>query len=356
MPDGSNNAIIAARPTVAMDGQDNVGLTSGLLGLDIVETVNGLYRCEALFGNWGSSSGSTNFEYFDRRVLDFGKGFQIKLGSDKIFDGRISAIEGRFPEGGPPQIDVLAEDKLQDLRMTRRTRCFTDVTDADAMRQIANDHGLTPDVNVSGSSHRVLAQVNQSDLAFIRDRARAVDAEVWLQGSTLKIARHTNRDAGLIELAMGGKLREFSVSADLACQRTKVVAGGWDVSAKAALSYEAADSAVSAELNGDESGVSILAAKFGARTEVLAHAVPHSSSEVQAQAESLFRAIARRFVVGRGIAETTSGLQVGCRINVQSVGPLFNGKYYVSEVHHRFDGKKGLRTEFRCERPGIGRA
>jgi hypothetical protein len=41
---------------------------------------------------------------------------------------------------------------------------------------------------------------------------------------------------------------------------------------------------------------------------------------------------------------------------VTGAGPLFSGKYYVCEVRHRFDGQRGLRTEFRCERPGIGHA
>ena len=38
------------------------------------------------------------------------------------------------------------------------------------------------------------------------------------------------------------------------------------------------------------------------------------------------------------------------------LGPWFDGKYYVSEVCHRFDGASGIRTEFTGERPGIGGA
>jgi phage protein D len=355
MPDGSNPALTAARPVIAVDGKNDDSLTGGLLGLEIVESVNGLYRCEALFGNWGVKDGSTGFLHFDRQTLDFGKSVQVRLGSDKLFEGRIAALEARFPEGGPPQISVLAEDRLQDLRMTRRTRAFADTTDAAVMRQIASDHGLTPQIDVSGPNYKVLAQVNQSDLAFIRERAHTIDADIWLEGTTLKVVRHSSRDAGEIELAVGGKLREFSVVADLAGQRTNVVAGGWDVAGKAALSFDASESAISAELDGDESGVSILSAKFGARKETLAHGVPLTSPEAQSQAESMFRAMARRFVVGRGVAETSSALRVGVKASIKSAGPLFSGKYYVTEIRHCFDGRKGLRTEFRCERPGIGR-
>lgn len=357
MPDGSNSPFIAARPTLALDGQDHDALTAGLLGLEIVETVAGLYRCEALFGNWGPANGTTGFLYFDRRTLEFAKTFEVKLGSDSLFKGRIHALEGRFPEGGPPQVAALAEDRLQDLRMTRRTRSFENVSDADAMQQIANAHGLTPDVNLGGgATHKVLAQVNQSDLAFIRERARAVDAEVWLDDTTLKVAKRASRSSGTVQLAVGGLLREFSVIADLAGQRTSVVAAGWDVAGKSALSHEADSSVISAEVGSDDSGVSILSSKIGTRKETLAHGVPHTSAETQAQAESLMRALARRFVVGRGVAQTSAALRVGAKVEVQSAGPLFSGPYYVSEVRHRFDGQRGLRTEFRCERPGIGHA
>ena len=42
------------------------------------------------------------------------------------------------------------------------------MTDEDVLRQIAQEHSLTPDLSLDGPSYRTLAQVNQSDLAFIR--------------------------------------------------------------------------------------------------------------------------------------------------------------------------------------------
>jgi uncharacterized protein len=42
-------------------------------------------------------------------------------------------------------------------------------------------------------------------------------------------------------------------------------------------------------------------------------------------------------------------------VDVKNVGPLFGGKYYLSEVRHLFDGARGIRTFFTAERPGLGR-
>jgi len=288
-------------------------------------------------------------------VLDFGKDFEIKLGSDSIFKGKIMALEGNFPEGQSPEISVLAEDRFQDLRMTRRTRTFTDVSDADVIKQIATDHGLTADVDLSGPTYKVLAQVNQSDLAFIRDRARSIDAEVWMTDKTLHAKTHTGRNGDKLQMTYGNQLREFNVLADLAMQRTSVAVNGWNVSNKAAMQFEATDSAISSELNGDTSGVSILQSALGERKEALAHTVPLNDQEAQHEAEAFFRMSARRFVVGRGVAETNKSLRAGSQLDLQGLGPLFNGKYYVAEVKHIFDSTKGLRTEFRSERVGIGK-
>jgi Bacteriophage probable baseplate hub protein len=353
MGDSGGNAVFAARPTIRVGGQDNAELSGGLLSLLIAETAAGLYRCEALFGNWRGASG---FLYFDRRTLEFGKAFQVKIGNDILFDGRIMALEARFPEGGSPQINVLAEDRLQDLRMTRRTRSFLDMSDSSVFSQIAADHGLSPQLNLSGPTHKVLAQTNQSDLAFVRERARALDAEVWVDGTTLHAAPRRNRASGApLAMALGARLREFSVIADLANQYTSISVGGWDVAGKSALSPNAAESAIASELDNGESGPSILSSAIGQRKQTLSHAVPHTSAEAQAQAEASFRSMARRFVVGRGLAQTDARLRVGICVDLTGLGPLFSGKYYVAALRHMFDSNQGIRTEFTGERPGLGR-
>jgi phage protein D len=351
----SARSFVASQPTFTVDGQDKPELTSQLLELTVREDTLGLYRCEAEFGNWGTVSGRIGFRYFDRALLDFGKAFVIKLGSITLFQGRVMGLRAAFPEGAPPRIIVLADDRLQDLRMTRRTRSFADVSDADVMRTIASDHSLTADLDVSGPTHKHIAQVNQSDLSFLRERATAVDAEVWVEEKTLHAKRRGSRDTNSVELTWQNQLREFAVTADLAAQRTAVIVSGWDVSGKQAIKSEATSSAISSELGSQTSGVSILEG-IATRKENLAHPVPVTASEGQAAADAFFRMSARRFVTGRGVAEASIGLRVGKQVELKELGPLFSGKYTVTAVRHRFDTAKGIRTEFDVERPGIGQA
>jgi phage protein D len=360
MPDASTDTLLRiSRPTFTVGGQDNAPLAGGLLSMVVAENTQGLYRCEAKFGNLGPADGGRGpeFLYFDRRTLDFGKAFQVKLGTALLFDGRISGLEAHFPDGGaPPEITALAEDRFQDLRMTRRTTTFSDVSDADVIQQIASQHGLSADVNVEGPTYKVLAQLNQSDLAFLRERARAVEAELWLEGTTLHAARRGGRGTTSLTLGVQNEIRELTVTADLAGQRSSVRVSGWDVAGKSALSEEATDDTIRNELGSDTSGASLLgSASFGERKESLVHTVPLGQEEARARAESFFRAGARRFVRARGVAQTDARLRVGVKVDIRAAGPLFSGSYYVVEVRHTFDGARGLRTEFVAERPGIGR-
>jgi phage protein D len=354
MADTSNPPVKGARPSIEIEGQRDATLTSALMSLLIVDGTDGLARCELTFGNWGGPE-RAGFQHFGRDRLEFGKALKVTLEASTLFEGRITAITAKFPDGGPPQVGVCAEDRLQDLRMTRRTRTFADASLADVLRRIAGDHGLQAEISASGETYKLLAQVNQSDLAFARDLARREDAQVWVEGTTLKAAQRPRRGGRTLELAWAGPLREFDVSADLAHQRTTLIGAGWNVADKQAAKHEADESAVRSELNGGDGGASTLKRAFGDRADTLAHGVPASGAQARALAEASFRHLARRFVVGRGVADTKPELRVGAKLNITGVGRLFQGEYTVTDVAIRYDAAGGLRTEFMCDRPAIGR-
>jgi phage protein D len=353
MADGHSPELKTSRPSIEIEGRRSATLTSALQSLDIVDAGEGICRCAATFGNWGGAE-SAGFQHFDRKKLEFGKKIGVKLDDALLFEGRISAIAGRFPEGAPPQVSIHAEDRLQDLRMTRRTRCFEDASLADVARKIAGEHGLTPQVDASGPTHRILAQLNQSDLAFLRDLARREDAQVWVVGARLHVAARARRGGDSVSLAWAGTLREFDVSADLAHQRTELTAAGWNPADKKVAKHAADEQAVSSELNGATSGIATLRQAFGARKDAVVHNTASTDPEAKAQAQAAMRHVARRFVTGRGVATTQAGLRVGAKLKLKGLGPLFEGEYFVTDLIHRFDAARGLRTEFRCDRPGIG--
>lgn len=347
-----------SRPQILIDGQPNDQLTSDVLSVLVEETTAGLFRCEARCSNYGVRSGGMGYFYFGRDVVDFGKAFAVQIGpgdeARQVFKGRISGIEADYPQQGSSQILLLAEDRLQDLRMTRRTRTFEDMSDEDVIRQIANEHSLTPDLSLNGPTHTVLAQVNQSDLAFIRERARSINAEIWIDDTTLSAKPRTDRGGDTVNLEYGVNLIAFSVRADLAHQCSEVGVAGWDVAAKEAIEETGEESSISAELNGDTSGSAILGQAFSPRKERVVHTVPLTGEEARGIAQARYRERARRFVTGSGTADGDARIRVGGTISLAGLGSLFDGSYYVVRVRHSYDGTYGFRTEFDAERPGLG--
>ena len=341
-----------ARPTIEIDGKRAEKLESALLSMELADSVEGMARAELVFGNWGGGD-TPGFQHFDRKTIEFGKPLKIKLGEDRMFEGRISAIVADFPDGGPPTIGLLAEDRLQDLRMTRRTRTFERASLADVVRKVASDHGLTVKVDLQAANQLCIAQVNQSDLALLHDLARREDAIVWADGKDLHAARL--RPADKVELRWAGSLREFHVEADLASQRTALVASGWNVADKAVAKHKATETVVSGETGSTDAGAKILKSAFGERVDTIAHSLPRDDAEAKAVAEAGFRHMARRFVTGEGVAETKAALRVGATLALTGLGKLFDGDYRATAVTHRFDQASGMRSEFRCERAGLGR-
>lgn len=238
--------------------------------------------------------------------------------------------------------------------MTRRTRAFENTSDSALFQQVASQYGLQANVDVSGPTHRVLTQVNQSDLAFLRERARAVDAELWVDDSTLNVKSRNRRKTGDVTLTYGQGLHEFSVVADLAGQVSSFNVSGWDVSSKQAISHKATDSALSSELNGDSGGSSVLTQAIGQRDQQVVHDLPFTAQEAQELADGDYRRAARRFVTGSGVAEGDARLRVGTKLQLRGLGTIFEGNYYITRARHVFDGNNGYRTYFSVERPGIG--
>lgn len=355
----ATSALYGARPAVEVDGADARELTERVLSVLVTETADGLARCEVAAGNWdgGSGGGSDGYVFNDRSLVDFGASLVVRLGdgdrAGTVFSGVVTGMEAHYPQQRAPQVVFLAEDRLQDLRMTRRTRSFEDVSDDDVIRSVVNGHGLDAELDVDGPTHRHVAQLNQSDLAFIRDRARLVDADVWIDGTTVHVQARARR-SGEVALTYNADLREVSVLADLAHQRTAVVVAGWDVTAKDAIAVEAGISAIQPELDGDTAGVTLLERALGPRAQTLVQTVPVTVEEARARAETSLRETARRFVVAHGVAEGDARLRAGTAVRLAGLGAAFNGRYQLVEVEHAFDDRHGYLTRFRAERPGLG--
>jgi phage protein D len=246
---------------------------------------------------------------------------------------------------------VFAEDALMKLRMTRRMRTYTDVTDADIAGQVAREHGLQADASLDGPRYDVVQQLNQSDLAFLRERARLVQAELWCTGRTLHFRARTSRRGSTLTLVQGNELLWSRVMADLAHQRSEVVVTGYDATTKQVIDQRADKDTIKAEASRGRTGPEVLARALGTSTSIRVREAALTGAEAQAWARAEMLRRARGFVTVSGVAKGSPDVDVGSVLRLELIGAPFEGDgYYVTQVCHIFDHVQGVRTRFEAER------
>ena len=348
-------------PVVKVDGNRVAGLARDLLRLDVQEDTCGLRTLTLhLVASAARSTPTTDVaEYLDGTVLDFGKKVEVSMGppgNEKVvFTGKVSALEVSFEEGDVPHVTALAEDELMLLRMTQRSSTYRNVTDGDVAQSIAGKHGLRPEIAANGPTYDVVQQLNQSDLAFLRERASRVSAELWAADGTLHFATRDQRQGTTLTLTQGSNLLAASVRADLAHQCTGINVSGYDAKSRDRVDVEGASSVVSAEANGGRTGPDVLQKAFGAMAGQETRLVPFVDADARAFAEAEMLRRARGFVTIEGTTDGSPEMVVGSRLKLGRVGKPFEGNgYYVTRVHHTYDLTRGHRTHFLAERPTIG--
>jgi phage protein D len=353
--------LTATAPVFKVDGAATGALARDLLDLTVAHSTQGLATLEATVlaaGPGGDDAGRLN--HLDGSPVDFGTALEVSIGpagdEKVIFSGLVSAIEARFAEGQAPRAVIFAEDALMELRLTRRSRTYEQTDDAGIARTIAGEHGLQADCDVDGPTYDVVQQWQQSDLAFLRDRARLVQAELWVDQDGLHFVSRDKRTATEVVLAEHRDLLACDLRADLAHQRTEVVVSGYDADARAVIEESAGADTVRAEVTGGRTGPEVLQGAFGDRPATRARDVPLTGAEARAWARAEMLRRCRGFVTGRVISNGNPTLVVGSRITLEGVGPAFEGSpYYATRVVHTYDLDHGHRTHVELERATVTR-
>ena len=355
--------LVSSAPVFEVEDRVVGELARDLMRLEVEEDTAGLKTLTARLLAHGPEPGSSEEAqlYLDGATLDFGKPLAVSIGPDHgartIFRGFVSAIEAKFQEEQEPEVVLFAEDQFMKLRMTRRSKSYEDVTDAQIAEAIAAEHGFNVDADADGPGYDVVQQWNMSDLAFLRQRARLIQAELWFQEDTLHFKTREKRTGTELTLVQGNHIIHLEARADLAHQRTAVKVSGYDANQRDVIDEEAGPEAIDAEVAGGRTGLSIVERAFGERVSYRVREAPLADGEAAAWARAEMLRRARGFVQVAGTTRGTPDLVVGSRLTLERAGRPFNGPgYYVTRVCHTYDLIDGHRTHFSAERPTVQEA
>ena len=342
-----------AGPTVFVDGQKSQTINGAIVGMRMHETVGGLSSLELKIWDRSPEHGGTGFTFADERILKLGSAIKVcvgrKGGPQELFDGVASALEIETGPEATPTFAVLAEDKLQRARKTRRSRVIENVTPADLVRSIASDHGLKAQLRDGlDRPATTWTQVNESDLGFLRRVLDRFDADFQVTGGLMQAGPRARDPREQIELSLNEELVRARVTADLADQTGRVRLSSWNSAEGARVD----GIATSGELGpgSGRTGAALLAQAFGGEfPEHVGHQGPMRQDEADAVARALFSQRARRFVRVDATTQGDGRLRVGTWITLDGVNPLFAGSFVVTEACHRFDMTHGYMTDLVAE-------
>jgi phage protein D len=271
-------------------------------------------------------------------ALSAGLDVEVTAGGEPIFRGEIVSIEPSFPKSGEPAVNVRALDRLHRLTNGTRTRTFVGQSDADIVRQLAVEAGLEAEVGGPEASitHDQVNQHNQTDLAFLQERAALIGYQVFTERETLHFARRRAEppeqlgcqpdDARLDALAAwlppAGVVKEVTVR-------------GWDPAKQEEIVGRARQEVI---------GLSPGASQIDQRPSTISlgfNETLQSAAAAHATVAGALGGMTERDLSAELAVDGHASLRVGSRVLLRGTGAAFDGEYVVTRASHRFDGPAG---------------
>jgi phage protein D len=302
----------------------------------------------------GSHDLGKEIPWVDDDLFAVGNAVELKLGYlddlETVIVGEITGLEPEFRQDRLPSLTVRGFDRLHRLQRGRRTRTFIQQKDSDVASQIANDAGLTPQVEDSSVTHDYLLQANQTDFEFLRERARRISYEVSVEDRTLMFQPVKNADGAALTLTLGAELAEIHLRLSSVGLAGEVSVRGWSAKDKKEIVGQAKAGDESSTMEGQQSGPAVAEGAFGAAVQTLSAWPAAIQAEADQVAKARFNRAALGFVTGEGVCGGRTDLRVGLVIGIAGVGTRFSGAYYVTSVSHRYTAGGGFETRFSVRR------
>lgn len=263
-----------------------------------------------------------------------------------LFVGKITAVELDLQEHQPLMI-VRAYDLSYGLHRVRKRRSFIQVTDGDLARRLAGEAGLSPVVDSTSEVFEYIFQQNVSDYEFLRERARRVGYDFYVDNQTLYFKRPHQTTGQTTMLEWGVNLKRFRLRTTLAEPVSTVRVHGWDPKAKRVILGQASSPNGIPKIAGKKDGKALAATTWSQQTEFdVVDEWVASAGDAQSLAQAYIDELGGSFIEAEGECDGAPDVRPGREVKVDRVGDRFKGTYYVTAAHHSFSTEGGLRTRF----------
>jgi phage protein D len=331
-----------------------------VLDLKVTMDLENLTHFDITVNNWDDRH--LTFKYSDTTTFDLGNRVHVQMGYAggllSMVQGLITSLTPSFPDSGSPTLAISGQDRMVKLKDRKprdgEQKKFVNLTDSEIVQRIAARNSLVPKVQATTPPHDIVVQKNQTDLAFLKERAKRIDYDCFIgvdpdsgQDALYFQSPTDARDGKSVRVYVfewGTSLIKFSPTISLNRQVGKVTVKSWDPATKSLFQYVASSSDLPTSTSG-ENGPSAISARFQDREDIVVDQPVTSQQEAKDLAIALLRERAYSYITANGQVIGIPDLRPGDNIEVQGVGKRFSGQYYVTKVEHTLNNS-GYMTTF----------
>jgi phage protein D/phage baseplate assembly protein gpV len=289
-----------------------------------------------------------DLKLIDEGVLDLTKEIEIKAEAQDgqkvtLIKGEITALEPAFDEGMIAQLVVRGYDKSHRLYRETRSIAHLNKKDSDLASEIAQSAGLQTEIDPTGIVYDHIFQHNQTDLAFLMQRAWRIGYECFVSDGKLFFRKPPEGSASLT-LNWGEDLMTFKPRMTLAEQVSEVVVKGWDPQKQEAIVGRASQGKLYPDIGEQKDGAS-WAKAFGTGKVVVIDLPVNSQAEADKLAAARLDELSGTFLQAEGEAFRRPDICAGEVIQIKSLGERFSGTYLVTQATHTYR-PEGMKTRF----------
>jgi phage protein D len=353
--DRHDTTFYAPEYCVKVAGQQLYEKGSDFLSVQIKDSIKDLSTFELTLNNWddGGDGGKPGFKYTeDEDTITLGQQVELQMGYadapalTEMMTGEITAMDPQFPSAGAPTITIRGLDRLHRMRNRPKSFAWKGKTDKQIAQKIAAQNGLGFQGDDTGPSQPLVPQDNMDDIAFLLERAKRINFEVFVKDDVLYFVKCREGQDPVLTLEWGTSLMSFSPSLTLSKQVSKVTVRSWHPSEGRLIQKTAERSKLSDISSGGKNAGQVLDEAIGeSKEEIITSEAVLSDEDAQLLAESVLKRSSYAFITGNAQTVGIPSLRAGVNVKLTGLGKRFDGPYYVTESTHKIDGS-GYTTSF----------
>jgi len=297
-------------------------------------------------------------EFTDSEDFSVGSKIKITMGYkdeiEELMIGEVTSLTPMYRKHADDILVVKGHNHLHRLARAKKTRSFSEKTDSEIVKQIADDAGLQSEIDDVGASHLFTAQRNQTDYDYIMNMAKKFNCKVWAKEEKLFFKKLEENSGEDVVVEWGKTLVEFYPVLDSTQLITAVEVRGWDKDKIEVITGQATLDDIELKIGGDKIGSNDVKDNFKEEKMIYIDENIVDKDGADKIALDMITDNSLKYITATGRCEGNNKIRSGMIIQVNEVGSRFTGKYYVNSVKHVLSPELGYSTFFELSRNAVG--